>query len=80
MTWTPEEIDAGVTVLIDALKVGVLLDPALAPAEPFIAMFLRYQAHTLKTGLASGAIVPDGHGGLVPITNSRFDPATGEFL
>jgi hypothetical protein len=80
MTWTPEEIDAGVTLLIDAMKLGEFLDPKLASAVPFVTMFLRYEAHKLKVGLASGAIVPDGHGGLVPITNSRYDPATGEFL
>lgn len=27
-----------------------------------------------------GPIVPDGHGGFVPASNSRYDPKTGRFI
>lgn len=68
------EIDIGLDVLLVALKVGTWLDPALAPAAPFISMILTHEANKLKSGLADGSIVPDGRGGLVPDTNSRVMP------
>ena len=87
MTTTPadyeqyaENIDKGAAVILDLLKVGAKLYPPLAAAIPILSMFIRLQAHKIKVGLADGTIVPDGAGGLVPITNSRYDPKTGQFL
>jgi hypothetical protein len=37
-------------------------------------MFIAFEASKLKIGIANGTIVPDGHGGLVPNTNSRVMP------
>lgn len=75
-----EKIDAAVNAIIDLLKLGAGLFPALAAAMPVIILFIRWEAHKLKTGISSGAIVPDGDGGFVPASNSRFDPKTGKFL
>lgn len=75
-----EEIDAGVDALIGVLKFASLFSAKLRLSLPVISIWLRYQAHKLKTGIASGAIVPDGAGGFVPASNSRFDPKTGKFI
>ncbi len=75
-----QNIDAAVAVILDLLTIGAKFYPPLAAAIPFLSMFIKYEAHKLKGGLADGTIVPDGHGGLVPITNSRYDPKTGRFL
>jgi hypothetical protein len=77
---TPGDIDTTETVLIDLLKVGAVFYPPLAVALPIVTSFIQQQTANLKTGLANGTIVPDGQGGFVPITNSRYDPKTGEFL
>lgn len=49
------------------------------PALPSVAQpsLLQSLANALGGG---GQTVPDGRGGSVPITNSRYDPATGNFL
>ena len=54
---------------------GVTLPPA-AMADEALKGFLFLNSMTAPRG----AIVPDGHGGFVPASNSRFDPATGEFI
>jgi hypothetical protein len=71
---TNDEIDAAVAVLSDLLKVGATFYPPLAVASPAISMFIAFEASKLKIGIANGTIVPDGHGGLVPNTNSRVMP------
>ncbi len=75
-----QNIDVAVAVLLDLLKVGAKFYPPLAAAMPILSMFIKYQAYKIKGGLADGTIVPDGAGGWVPITNSRYDPKTGRFL
>jgi hypothetical protein len=84
---TAEEIDRDVAILLDGLKVifraGAKVYPPLEMAvlaEPLIAFMIRHQAAKIKAGLADGSIIPDGRGGFVPATNSRYDPRTGFFV
>lgn len=35
---------------------------------------------SVTADVASGKIVPDGRGGYVPTSNSKYDPKTGQFL
>lgn len=56
-------------------KIGVLFPPA-AQAEKALEIFLWINRVTAP----AGRIIPDGRGGFVPETNSRYDPETGEFL
>jgi hypothetical protein len=56
-------------------KIGVLFPP-VAQAEKALEIFLWINRVTAP----AGRIVPDGRGGYVPETNSRYDPETGEFL
>jgi hypothetical protein len=77
---TPAQIDEVVVILQDVLKIGATAYPPLAVAAPLISAYIAYEATTIKTGLANGTLVPDGMGGIVPATNSRYDPATGKFL
>jgi hypothetical protein len=76
MTATPADIgkniDIGVICLLDLLKVAAAINPEVAVAAPYISMFINYQAHHIKAGVADGSIVPDDHGGLVPVTNSHY--------
>jgi hypothetical protein len=58
-------IDTAVTIILDLLKVGAGFYPPLAAAAPVLSMFINYEAHKLKSGLADGTILPDGHGGFV---------------
>ena len=44
--------------------------------EKALEIFLWINKHTAPLG----KIVPDGQGGWVPESNSRYDPKTGEFL
>lgn len=44
--------------------------------EKALEIFLWINKHTAPMG----KIVPDGQGGWVPESNSRYDPKTGEFL
>jgi hypothetical protein len=76
----PEDIDRMVAVMTDLLKVGSAFYPPLAVAAPILTSFIQNEASKLHVGLANGTIVPDGRGGFAPVTNSRFDPKTGEFL
>lgn len=71
---TNEEIDIGVTVLIDFLRFFAKLNPELKLALPFIELAIKWEAGKLKTGIADGSIVSDGAGGFVPKTNSRVMP------
>lgn len=73
-------IDAVATLLNEALNVVSVFYPPIQPAVPIIQFFIKHEVAVLKTGLMDGSIVPDGQGGFVPITNSRYDPRTGEFL
>jgi hypothetical protein len=77
---TSAEIDMAEAAILDLLKIGTVAYPPLAAAAPFIASLAKFEASKIRIGLAEGTIVSDGHGGLVPVTNSRFNPATGEFL
>ena len=78
---TPAQIDEGVAVMGELVKViGQLYAPAAA-AAPFIMMLVKLEAWKLKAGLADGSLVSDGTPfGVVPKTNSRYDPKTGRFL
>jgi hypothetical protein len=71
---TSDEIDMAEAAILDLLKIGSAVYPQLAAAAPVISMFIRLETHKIKIGLADGTIVSDGHGGLVPITNSRIMP------
>ncbi len=80
---TPEqaaEIDMFVAVAIGGLKLGAELYPPFAVAVPLFVYIINREAAKLKSGLADGTVVPDGHGGFVPSSNSHFDPVTGRFL
>jgi hypothetical protein len=74
------KIDGVVTLIDDLVALGGQFYPPLRLAKPIIMSFVNSEAIKLKTGLASGTIVPDGHGGFVPATNSRYDYKTGKFL
>lgn len=74
------KIDSVETVIGELVTLGGLFYPPLKWAKPLIMSFVHSEVVKLKTGLANGTIVPDGHGGFVPSSNSRFDPKTGEFL
>jgi len=50
-------------------KIGVLFPP-VAQAEKALEIFLWIN----KVTAPAGRIIPDGHGGWVPITNSRVNP------
>lgn len=69
-----KNIDTAVTIILDLLKVGGAFYPPLGAASPVVSMFINYEAHKLKAGLADGTIVPDNRGGFVPNTNSRVMP------
>lgn len=77
---TDEEIDLAAKVIIDLLKLGAEVFPALGPALPTLTVFIRWEAFKLKAGIADGSIVPDGQGGLVPSSNSRYNAKNGKFL
>ena len=80
---TPEQsstIDEVVLILSDALKVAAVVYPPIAPAIPILNAVIALESGRLKSGLSDGSVVPDGRGGFVPSSNSRYDPKTGEFL
>jgi hypothetical protein len=56
-------------------ELGVVFPPARM-AERGLEVFLFINKWTAPRG----PVVPDGRGGWVPESNSRYDPATGEFL
>ncbi len=61
------------------------IDQALSMASNFIpqaeiAKEILDGLVELNKATAPDAVVPDGHGGFVPSTNSKYDPKTGEFL
>jgi hypothetical protein len=62
---TDDEIDHVATVVIDLISVGADFYPPLAVAVPVLSFFVKNEAAKLKTGLASGVLVPDGRGGFV---------------
>lgn len=67
--------------VVDALiDLGGLFYGPLRFAAPLIKGEIWREANKLKSGLTSGTIVPDGHGGYVPVDNSKYDPKTGRFL
>lgn len=74
------KIDSVVTVISELITLGGLFYPPLRFARPLIMAFIHSEAVKLKIGLSNGTIVPDGEGGFVPSTNSRYDPKTGQFL
>jgi hypothetical protein len=53
---------------------GVVFPPA-AEVEKSLEIFLL-----INTLTAPSEVVPDGRGGFVPSTNSKYDPETGKFL
>lgn len=73
-------IDEVVLIVSEALKVLAMAYPPIAPAIPVLNAVITMEARKLKGGLADGSIVPDGRGGFVPASNSRYDPKTGAFL
>lgn len=75
-----ENIDRIVAILQDGLKLAVYFYPPMAFASPLISAWIAHEGHRIKTGIADGTIVPDGAGGFVPSTNSKYDPKTGAFL
>lgn len=75
-----QQIDEGVALVSTLLDDGALFYPRLAVLKPLIMFLARREAAYLKSGLDNGSIVPDGAGGFVPATNSRFNPRTGEFI
>jgi hypothetical protein len=64
------------------MAVGAFYPPALAlaAAAPMVQKLAALGLRAIESGLMDGSIIPDGKGGFVPSTNSRYDPATGEFL
>lgn len=77
---TNDEIDMVEAALLDLLKIGSVAYPSLALAAPLIAIWLKFQFHKLRIGIADGSIVSDGMGGLVPAHGqSIYDPITGIF-
>ena len=56
-------------------EAGVAI-PQFAMVEKGVELFLWINRVTAP----AGRIVPDGQGGWVPESNSRYDPKTGEFL
>jgi len=68
--------DEQVALLEKALRV-------LAPEFPFageLLLLLRGFVGLNRLTAPRGPSVPDGKGGWVPETNSRYDPETGKFL
>lgn len=59
--------------ILSKIAVGL---PAFAAVEKGLELFLWINRVTAP----AGPIVPDGQGGWVPQSNSRYDPATGQFL
>jgi hypothetical protein len=74
------KIDGVVAVINELVKLGGLFYAPLGMAYPFIMHIVSGEADKLKDGLADGTVVPDGHGGFVPGTNSRYDAKTGRFI
>jgi len=74
------KIDGAVAVINELLKLGALFYGPLGFAYPFIMKVVSGEAEKLKDGLAGGTIIPDGHGGFVPGSNSRYDAKTGQFV
>ena len=58
---------------------AAILYPPMKPFVWIIDAFIRVQAAQLMIGIATGAIVPDGQGGFVPVSNSHYNPQTGLF-
>jgi hypothetical protein len=80
MTKYDQTIDEVSTILQDTIGIVTSVYPAFAIAAPFLKGFIKTEAHKLKNGLADGTMVPDGEGGFVPNTNSKYDPKTGKFI
>jgi len=74
------QITQTVSKIAEALDLAAGVWPALAPVFRTIRAFVLLEGQNLIAGLHDGSIVPDGQGGFVPVTNSRFDPKTGKFL
>lgn len=75
-----ETIDEVTNFILGSLDIVGGAYPAVGQALPIIKFFIKREAANLKAGIKSGTIVPDGHGGFVPSSNSRYNPKTGEFL
>jgi hypothetical protein len=73
-------IDEVANFILGSLDIIGTAYPPVGQALPILKFFIRREATKLKTGIADGSIVPDGHGGFVPSTNSHYDPKTGEFI
>lgn len=69
-----------VEAMLDLITIGEQFYRPLALVSPFLRAFVKWQAHKIKVGVRDGTILPDGHGGFVPASNSRYDPKTGQFL
>ena len=77
---TSDEIDKAVAIVEQLLGIAAGFYLPLKLALPFIMIGVRFEAGRLKSGLANGSLVPDGRGGIVPASNSKYDPKTGAFL
>lgn len=72
--------------LMEAARLAIDLEPfpiklVLKLALPFVQRFIHEKVvGAIREGLKTGAVVPDGRGGYVPSTNSRYDPKTGLFI
>ncbi len=77
---TDEEVEAVLSTARIALNVASSFYPPIKGIAPFLLYLLQRELRKVQQGVASGELVPDGKGGFVPSTNSRYDPKTGEFL
>jgi hypothetical protein len=62
---TNAEIDMAEEGALALLKIGSVIDPEVGLAAPLIAKVITFGFHALKSGIASGNIIPDGAGGFV---------------
>jgi hypothetical protein len=67
--------DAGIAGMDEAFSIAGSVFPQALVAREIVDGLLA-----LNKATAPVSVVPDGQGGYVPSNNSRFDPATGEFL
>ena len=70
------QYDEEVKAIRDALqKIGIAFPPAEV-LNRALGVFLVVN----RLSVPIGPVVPDGQGGMVPASNSRYDPKTGKFL
>jgi hypothetical protein len=77
---SPDDIDKSVAIVDALLGDLAAIYPPASLALPFIKALVGLEAWKLKVGLNNGSLVSDGKGGIVPASNSKYDPKTGVFL